>query len=64
MMHMALMGNLCMKRLSIIPSHVYMYVCVCVCVCARRSFNSQTPERIQRFAVRVPIGLKIKTTLE
>ena len=31
MMHMALMGNLCMKRLSIIPSHVYMYVCVCVC---------------------------------
>lgn len=32
MMHMALMGNLCMKRLSIIQSHVYMYVCVCVCV--------------------------------
>lgn len=45
-------------------SCIYVRMCVCVCVCARRSFNSQTPERIQRFAVRVPIGLKIKTTLE
>lgn len=49
---------------SVYLSSRLMYICTYVCVCARRSFNSQTPERIQRFAVRVPIGLKIKTTLE